>query len=163
MITVMTATAHALVSAAIAAAIPNPAISISLAFVSHFVMDAVPHWDFGTNWRSRAKAKTGAVAIADTILGFSLAYLLFAGKVEGMTLFLAMAAGNLPDWMEAPYYIFFATQKKRKPAKNARFWERLTFAIYKMENVFHTKAQAPLGIITQIITVLFFFVLLQQL
>lgn len=159
----MTATAHALVSAAIAASIPNPLLSIPLAFVSHFVMDAVPHWDFGTNWRTRAKAKTGAVATLDTILGFSLAYLLFAGKVESVTLFLTMIAGNLPDWMEAPYYIFFATQKKRRPTKNARFWERLTFDIYKIENVFHAKAQAPLGIVTQIITVVFFFVLLQQL
>jgi hypothetical protein len=159
----MTATAHALVSAAIAASIPNPAISISLAFVSHFVMDAIPHWDFGTNWRTRTKFKTGAVAIFDTILGFSLAYLLFSGKVEGATLLAAMIAGNLPDWMEAPYYIFFATQKKRKPAKNASFWEQLTFRIYKMENVFHAKAQAPFGVITQIVTVIFFFVLLQQL
>jgi len=159
----MTATAHALVSAAIATSIPSPTIAISLAFVSHFMMDAIPHWDFGTNWRARAKAKTGAVALFDTILGFSLAYFLFAGKVDTIVLFLAMIAGNLPDWMEAPYYIFFAKQTNRKLTSSAGFWERLTYNIYKMENVFHTKAQAPLGIITQVVTVIFFFVLLQQL
>lgn len=159
----MTATAHALVSAAIASSIPNPSLAISLAFVSHFMMDAIPHWDFGTNWRARAKAKTGAVAILDTILGFTLAYFLFAGKVDTLVLFLAMIAGNLPDWMEAPYYIFFAKQSKREPTRSADFWERLTYNIYKMENVFHTKAQAPLGIITQFVTVIFFFMLLKQL
>ncbi len=158
----MTATAHALVSAAIAASIPNPMLSIPLAFVSHFVLDTIPHWDFGTNWRSRAKAKTGAVAILDTILGFTVAYFLFAGKVDSIILFLAMIAGNLPDWLEAPYYIFFANQTKQEPTSHAGFWEKLTYRIYKLENVFHTKAQAPLGVITQIVAVIFFLTLLQQ-
>jgi hypothetical protein len=158
----MTATAHALVSAAIASSVQNPILAIPLAFVSHFVLDVVPHWDFGTNWRSRAKAKTGAVAIFDTVLGFSLAYFLFAGKVEGSLLFWCMVAGNLPDWMEAPYYIFFAKQNKKNPDKNASFWENLTYAIYKLENVFHAKAQAPFGIITQVVAVGFFLLLLNS-
>ena len=157
----MTATAHALVSGAIAASVQNPTLAIPLAFVSHFVMDAIPHWDFGTNWRTRAKAKTGIVAIFDTILGFTLTYFLFAGKVDTVVLLGAMIAGNLPDWLEAPYYIFFAHQNKREPTINARFWEHLTYRIYKMENVFHAKAQLPLGVITQIATVLFFLVLLR--
>lgn len=156
----MTATAHALVSGAIAASIPNPTLAIPLSFVSHFVMDAIPHWDVGTNWRTRTKSKTGAVAILDTILGLTLAYFLFRGKVESVLLFGAMIAGNLPDWMEAPWYIFFAHFKKSKPAKNAGLSERLAYTIYKTENVFHAKAQAPFGIITQIATVVFFLLLL---
>ena len=156
----MTATAHALVSGAIAASVQNPSLAIPLAFVSHFVMDAVPHWDFGTNWRSRTKTKTGVVAIFDTILGFSLAYFLFAGKVESLPLILALIAGNLPDWLEAPYYIFFARQDKKQPGGGAGRWEKLTYAIYKTENVFHAKAQFPLGIITQAATVGFFLLLL---
>src|SRR3989304_10373917 len=102
----VTATADAIVTGAIAQKFPDPFLAPLLAFVSHFVMDAVPHWDFGTNWRSRTKTKTGVVAIFDTILGFSLAYFLFAGKVESLPLILALIAGNLPDWLEAPYYIF---------------------------------------------------------
>lgn len=158
----MTATAHALVSGAIAASIQNPSLAIPLAFISHFVMDAVPHWDFGTNWRSRAKAKTGVIAIFDTILGFTLAYFLFAGKVESLPLILAMIAGNLPDWLEAPYYIFFARQDKKQPTARAGYWEKLTYNIYKIENVFHAKTQFPFGIYTQIATVLFFLVLLNR-
>ncbi len=158
----MTATAHALVSAAIAAAIPNPSLALPLAFVSHFVMDAVPHWDFGTNWRTRTKTKTGAVAIADTLLGFSLAYFLFAGKAEGSLLIAAMIMGNLPDWLEAPYYVFFAQADKKAPLANASTWELLTYRIYKTENLFHAKAQFPLGAITQIVTVGFFLLLLKK-
>lgn len=159
----MTATAHALVSAAIATAIPHPTLAMSLAFVSHFIMDTVPHWDFGTNWRTRSKTTTGIIAVVDTIIGFTLAYFLFSGKVNSVVLLGCMVAGNLPDWLEAPYYIFFANQHKQNPTKNAIFWEQLTYRIYKIENIFHTKMQAPLGIITQIITVVFFLVLLQRL
>lgn len=157
----MTATAHALVSGAIAASIPNPLLSIPLSFLSHLVMDTVPHWDFGTNWRSRTKSKTGAVAITDTILGFSLAYFLFSGKAENAgVLWACMIAGNLPDWLEAPWYMFFAKSDTKGPASRAGFWEKLTYRIYKTENVFHAKAQAPFGIITQIATVGFFLLLL---
>ncbi len=157
----MTATAHALVSSAIAASVANPLVAIPLAFVSHFVMDAVPHWDFGTNWRNRSKTKTGTIAILDTVLGFSLAYFLFAGKAHGLVLLAAMIAGNLPDWMEAPYYIFFAKTDKKQPIATANFWEHFTYKIYKIENTFHTKAQFPFGLVTQVATVVFFLVLLQ--
>src|SRR5512135_368108 len=137
----MTATAHALVSGAIVAAIPDPRISLPLALASHFIMDAVPHWDFGTNWRSRSKTATGLIAVADTILGFTVAYFAFGGKVGLPILVSAVALGNLPDWMEAPYYIFFAKQHKNGPPENAGGWEKLTYRIYKMENRFHSKAQ----------------------
>ncbi len=156
----MTATAHALVAAAIVATVPNPAISLPLAFASHFIMDVIPHWDFGTNWRGRSKTFTGAIAILDTIIGFTVAYFLFSGKVATPLLFAAVTLGNLPDWMEAPYYIFFASQKKDTLDEKASFWEKLTYRIYKIENVFHTKAQFPFGVITQVATVIFFYALL---
>jgi len=35
---------HAAVSAAIASMIPNPVISLPLAFGGHFVLDKIPHW-----------------------------------------------------------------------------------------------------------------------
>ncbi len=158
----MTATAHALVCGAIAAAIPDPIVALPLAFASHFLKDAVPHWDIGTNWRSRSKTKTGAIAIFDTIIGFTLTYFLFGGKVDFGVLLAAMALGNLPDWLEAPYYIFFAAQDKKKPSKHAMYWEKLTYRIYKWENIFHAKATFPFGVYTQVATVLFFLILLNR-
>jgi hypothetical protein len=158
----MTATSHALVSGAIVAAIPDPLVSLPLVFASHFIMDAVPHWDFGTNWRDRSKSETGLIAILDTIVGFTVTYFVFGGKVELPLLMLAMTLGNLPDWLEAPYYIFFAKQNKKTLSEGASFWERLTYRIYKMENVFHTKAQFPFGLVTQVATVAFFLLLLRR-
>ena len=156
----MTATAHALVAGAIYRAIPNPTLAIPLAFASHFIMDAVPHWDIGTSWRSRSKLNTGILAIGETLLGITLAYFLFHGKGYDIQLMATIVAGEIPDWLEAPWYIFFANQSKHKPGDHAGIWEKLSYKIYRTENVFHAKATYPFGIITQVITVAFFLLLL---
>lgn len=41
----MTAPNHALTGALIGLSIANPAIALPLAFLSHFICDAIPHWD----------------------------------------------------------------------------------------------------------------------
>ena len=157
----MTATAHALVAGAIASKIPDPLAAAALALASHFIMDSVPHWDFGTNWRNRPKSITGILAIAETVIGMSVAYLVFGGKVELGLLLITVVASLIPDWLETPWYIFFANKNKKEPTKNAEFLEKLCFNIYKTENVFHTKASFPFGVITQVATVAFFLLLLR--
>jgi hypothetical protein len=43
----MTLATHAVVGAAIASSMPNhPVTGFALAFASHFVLDAIPHWDY---------------------------------------------------------------------------------------------------------------------
>lgn len=42
----MTATNHTLTGALIAAVVPNPIMAICLAFMAHFVLDALPHFAF---------------------------------------------------------------------------------------------------------------------
>lgn len=157
----MTATAHALVAGAIYRAIPNPVLSMPLALASHFIMDTVPHWDIGTSWRSRSKKITGAFAIAETLFGITLAYFLFQGKGDSIQLLATIIASELPDWLEAPWYIFYANKHKHAPGARAGFWEKLTFRIYRTENIFHAKAGYPFGVITQIVTVAFFLLLLR--
>lgn len=157
----MTATAHALVAGAIATKFPDPLTASILAFTSHFIMDAIPHWDMGTHWRLRSKYTTGLLAIAETLMGITVAYLVFGGKVGLPLLTTVVFLSLLPDWLETPWYIFFASRTHDEPKKNARLWERLSYRIYKLENVFHTKANFPFGLITQIVTVAFFFVLLK--
>ncbi|MEK7543968.1 MAG: hypothetical protein AAB557_03810 [Patescibacteria group bacterium] len=156
----MTATAHALVAGAIASRFSDPITASALAFGSHYVMDSIPHWDFGTNWRTRPKIQTGALAIADTLMAFTVAYILFAGKVGVVPVSIVISAALLPDWLETPWYIFFAHQKKREPGPRASLWERIAYTIYKLPNMFHAKAQFPLGLFTQIATVAFFWILL---
>ncbi len=157
----MLATVHALVGGAIANKITDPVTGTFLIVASHFIMDSIPHWDFGTHWRKRSKYITGVISIADTIIGITVAYMAFGGKVATPYLLFAIILSVAPDWLETPWYIFFANAKKHKPAKTAGFLEKLTFSIYKLESIFHSKAKFPFGFLTQLATLVFFLVLLQ--
>lgn len=157
----MTATAHTLVAGAIAQAIPDPIIAPILALTSHFIMDSVPHWDFGTEWRSRSKFATGAIAITDTVVGLTLGFLIFRNSTPALPLTLSLFASILPDWLEAPWYIFFASQNRIGPKKGAKIFEKFLYSIYQVQNKLHSKAKFPLGAITTVTTVLFFFLLLK--
>lgn len=44
----MLSTPHFFVGAAIGSVVPNPIAAFALGFVSHFVLDQIPHWDPGT-------------------------------------------------------------------------------------------------------------------
>lgn len=156
----MTSTAHALVAGAIATHIHDPALAALLSLASHYVMDSVPHWDFGTNWRNRPKEFTGLLAIGETLFGIAASYVVFGQTLPIFHWALSVIAGLLPDWLETPWYIFYAQNDKREPEKHASIFERICYSFYKIPNMFHAKAQFPLGIITQIVTVGFFIFLL---
>lgn len=156
----MTSTAHALVAGAIAAHVSNPAAAATFALISHFVMDSIPHWDFGTNWRNRSKTHTGILAILETSFGITLSYIVFGQTLPFWHWAITVIAAELPDWLETPWYILFAHKNKNFPSKTAGAFEKVCYAFYKFPNIFHAKAQLPLGIITQIVTVGFFLFLL---
>lgn len=156
----MTATAHTLVAGAIATKFPDPTTAASLAFLSHFIMDAVPHWDIGTSWRKRPKETTGFLAICETLVGLVVGFWFFRNSAPTAALLFSLIFSLLPDWLETPWYIFFASIKHQKPSAGASIWENLSFQIYKWENYFHTRAQFPFGVLTQVVTVIFFLFLL---
>lgn len=157
----MTSTAHALVAGAIASKFTDPLMASTLAFGTHFVMDSIPHWDIGTNWRERPKETTGAFAIAETLFGIAVALYFFLPTVPLPRLALTIGASLLPDWLEAPWYVFFAQHRKHGPSDRAGVLEKLTYTLYKKQNIFHSKAQLPFGLITQVATVALFFFLLK--
>lgn len=102
----MTSTAHALVAGAIASRFSSPFEASSLALCSHYIMDSIPHWDFGTNWRERPKYMTGVIAIADTLIGISVSYMVFGRFLPFGLWAITVIASLLPDWLETPWYIF---------------------------------------------------------
>jgi hypothetical protein len=157
----MTATAHTLIAGAIAAHIQNPYLAGILSLGSHFVVDSIPHWDLGTNWKMRPKWATGVYAISENLIGITVAYFLYAQKVSPVPLLIIICLSVLPDWMESPWYIFYAPKDTTSPSENDGIARKLTYSIYKIENYFHTKTtNMILGILTQIFTVLFFTLLL---
>lgn len=157
----MMATAHLLVAGAIAAKVQQPILAPILAFSSHFLLDSIPHWDFGTNWRKRSKFATGAFAIGETVIGFILAFFIYHTKVSPIVLLISLFLSIVPDWIEAPWYIFFADPTRKGPKKDANFLERLFYGYYKCTNRMHTKGTFPAGLISQIVTVAFFVLLLR--
>ncbi|MCL4366594.1 hypothetical protein M1563_00245 [Patescibacteria group bacterium] len=137
----MTATAHALIGGIIAASVPDPALGISLAFISHPLVDMIPHWDFGLNWRSKSKLTLFGESVFDLSLGLGAAYLLFNQQVGFLYLLGAVVAAESWDILEAPYWFLG--------------WKFPPFSwIYNVQSRIQSKLTAPWGILTQAATVL---------
>ncbi len=89
----MTATNHGLVGALIGATLPLP-VAIPLAFVSHFVMDAIPH--FAANQTKQGKSNLYKLVMAvDSVVGGSLTVLMIINHRWDMLLCAWLA--YLPD------------------------------------------------------------------
>lgn len=137
----MTATAHALVGGAIAASIPNPAIGLPLAAISHPLIDMIPHWDFGWGWRKKSKITLFLQAIFDLSIGFVLAYFLFGQNMTFWYFAAAVFVSEVWDMLEAPYWFFG--------------WRFPPFSwIYNIQSRMQGKTQTVgMGILTQVGTV----------
>lgn len=108
----MLETPHVMVGAAIATKIPNPFVAIPLAFVSHLVLDRVPHWNphFYTETQKYGKPtkKSTIFEVADSLLGLAVG-LYFASRVlpdygHAATIVAACLASVLSDQIKLPYF-----------------------------------------------------------
>ena len=111
---------HAVVGGALGGALNNPAAAFIAGFVSHFLLDAIPHWDYslasgrkdpGSNHLSdivingefvRDLFKFGL----DGVLGLLLPYLFFnsgGGGLNWAVLFGAVGA-MFPDFLQFVYF-----------------------------------------------------------
>ena len=105
----MTATGHALIGTVIAAKIGNPALAIPIALGSHFLADAIPHWDTGFNRRQKTKTKFFLESLADLVLSFVLSWGLIVWLFPATNLlyaFVIIIVSQFPDWLTVPYLFF---------------------------------------------------------
>ena len=138
----MTSISHALIGASIAARINNPLVAGIVSLVTHFACDAIPHWDLGTNWRQRPKIVTGTLAIIETLVAIFGTYFLVAPTFQSVyVLIVCLVMSLIPDWLEVPYYLLLSKSPK------SFYW------IYKFQSLIHSRLQAPLGVMTQIVIV----------
>lgn len=136
----MTATAHALIGGAIAASIPNPTLGISLAAISHPIVDMIPHWDFGWGWKKKTKALLFFQSLCDLILGVALTFLIFGQSVNLIYLTAAIFISLSWDILQAPYLLLD--------------WKFPPFSyFYRFGHDTNGKAKLPWGILTQAATV----------
>src|SRR5260370_1132249 len=98
----MTNLNHAATGALVAVAIHNPWVGLPAAFLSHFVVDVIPHWSY---FDKNFMMKRVALAIDIT---FTLGLLLILSVSVDAPRRLVIAGGVLgvtPDLMWAPYLI----------------------------------------------------------
>lgn len=136
----MTATAHALIGGVIAAAVPDPRLGITLAAISHPIVDMIPHWDFGWGWKKKSKALLFFQASFDLILGVVLTFLIFGHSVNNFYLLMMIFISESWDILQAPYWLF-----------GWKFFPFSTF--YNVQHEINGKAKLPWGILTQAATV----------
>lgn len=95
---------HALVGASAAQKIKNPFLSFPLILALHFLMDLIPHWDLGTDFRKRTKVKNFFLAFLDGLSALLSVFFLFQyQKSFSFLLWLGAGISLLPDFLEAPY------------------------------------------------------------
>lgn len=100
----------------------NPVLGFCLAFGSHFVLDAIPHWDYHlssfredkNNPMNNRMPITGKIfgdmlkMGVDFLLGAITAFWLFSG-VSFNLIFLGLAGGVFPDFLQ---FLYFHIQKE---------------------------------------------------
>ena len=111
---IMLLTPHTLVGASIGASIQNIPLIIVLGISSHFVLDAIPHFDWGT-WHNYEKdfqleAKDYILLICDIMLATVLFYWVWnANNFDYLMLLGAFCAvlpdliDNVPFWKQISY------------------------------------------------------------
>ena len=94
---------HGVIGATIAAQPLNPLISLPLAFVSHFFLDAIPHWDWGIKFKSRSTLVSFLFSLIDGLVSMLIVYLfLQKDRPFAPIIWLGMFAGMGQDFLDAP-------------------------------------------------------------
>lgn len=136
----MLETAHALAAAVIVSKIPNPIISLPIVVVSHYLLDAIPHWDSGTGLTTGKKTKKTAVieTLFDLAIAATAVFIFFQlGKSFSLKLWLAVGLSIFPDLIEAP--ALFCDYRPSIIAKLEKFHNRL-----------HRRLKFPWGFLIQL-------------
>ena len=140
----MTATNHALSGAVIGLAISQPAIALPLAFMSHFVLDGVPH--FGIKFYESEKKRRlfhRYLFIDAGLLAIVMLSLYLAGA--GWLVFACLFLAGCPDFVQAYKYLF-RPQFRKKPT-HEHWFTRFHKNIQKSETEKGIFVEIPIAII----------------
>lgn len=141
----MLLTPHTLVGIVIASKIGNPAIGLPLAFLSHFLGDRVPHWDFFTfNPQAKITPKIFLLIMLDFFLGLLIGLFFTFRALPNLplaaTVFTAAFLANLPDGLEVPVIFFGRNNSWIRKLTDFQRWNQ-------------TRMRLPWGLFTQIFVI----------
>ncbi|OGY25256.1 MAG: hypothetical protein A2864_01265 [Candidatus Woykebacteria bacterium RIFCSPHIGHO2_01_FULL_39_12] len=97
----MLSTPHLLTGAAIVKLIPEPTIALPVAFASHFVLDAIPHWD-GSPRPPYSNTIKINIAI-DYIFGLLAVIILSTGDARFLWIVAGAITATVPDFIMGFY------------------------------------------------------------
>jgi len=108
----MLETPHVVVGAAIASKITNPLLSIPISFLSHFVLEKVPHWNPHLNAETekygKPTQKSTIIAVVDVttslIIGSFISYKALPNVNQSLNILACCLVASLPDIVEGPYF-----------------------------------------------------------
>lgn len=106
----MLSISHALTGAFIAVKVGNPYLAIPLILLSHYLEDAIPHWDAGTGLGNGSKTRQKALihGSIDLALAGILVLMFYPTTILPFNNFVTLPAiygaffGLFPDFLEAP-------------------------------------------------------------
>src|ERR1700730_12540816 len=145
----MILTTHAIVGGALATFFPSlPVFAFAAGFESHFVIDAIPHWDYPLQSISvapghRNKLKLDRPLLQDLVLigfdgfaGLALAVGLFATSATVLTIGVGALAAMLPDPLRFVHSLF-----PREPLKSLQRFHRWIHTKRRLEWTLGVSAQ----------------------
>jgi len=117
----MTGLSHAATGIAIAVAVPHAVFALPLAFVSHFVLDKLPHW--GSEHLHGGHAKFRRIILLDTVAGVAfVVFMMLAMPQHALLIALAAMAATAPDLMWLPNFIRQARGRQTRPHNRLMRW-----------------------------------------
>jgi hypothetical protein len=104
----MVSLAHSFAGATIACAFPNPTIYIPLALLSHYILDAIPHYDLGSTIKNYEKNKKTSLILAFIDVSIAFITIVIFGYLthKNLNFYLGAFLGILPDIIDAPTNFF---------------------------------------------------------
>lgn len=128
----MILTSHAIIGVAVASAFPtHPIVAFSAALASHYIVDAIPHWEYdllsskkdknnplnnditiGKDFFSDSK-KVSADILTGIFVSFLFFYFLGFDSVSLLILIAGIVGGTAPDILQFAYFRF-----RREPFKS---------------------------------------------
>lgn len=158
---------HAFVGAAAGRIFPNPVVAFIIAFLSHFILDALPHWEYGLASFSENKENPLLNKIIlsrktindllhtsfDFLVGAIIAILIFKNggifTKDSIPLIAGIFGGIFPDILQLAYF-----KIRRQPFTT----------LQKFHLRIHTKRESPIfpyGLISQTLVIMIVIIILK--
>lgn len=102
----MVITPHLLAGAVIGAHSPNVWAAFCFGLISHYLLDALPHWEYLDNLKMNGKLKMFAKISLDFIIGVIIIFALIWDYPQKLIIISALIGSLLPDALEFFYANF---------------------------------------------------------